>query len=206
LTAVDVYYKERPENGENKTRQQIKEKEVLLRRAPGIALSGPGRRLPRGTDRSGGEVVQEAEYALGLSGKDQFGGYFGQGSQNKRSLPRPGVREGQMGRGSGLFAEADQIQVERAWFVEHLFGAASELTFPLLKGGQQGLRRLAGTWREADYRIEEMGGAGGTIHRGGLPEGGLQQRRVGKGLETIDGLAEYRRRITQVRSEGDEDQ
>ena len=94
---------------------------------------------------------------------------FAQRLQDEAAQVRARMRQNQVGRGHGLRAEGDQIQINHARFIGNSFGRASHLFFQGLQSGEQGLRRFGGARGQARHRVDEPRRAGRAVHRRRFP-------------------------------------
>lgn len=147
-----------------------------------------------------GRVQAGEEFGDGSvpAGEVEVGIEFGQGGEHKAALMGPRMGEDE-GRGvAGLEAEGDQVEVERAGFVQGLFRLAAEVPFEGLEASQQTFRGLRRERGEDGDRVEEDRGVRGTIDRAGAPEGGTKDGPAREGLEAGKGTGKGGEGIAEV--------
>ena len=102
-----------------------------------------------------------------------------------------------------LARESNQVEIQRAGFVQHLLWPTAKFSFQGLQSGQQRLRRLARSWCQAHHRIHEHRRAGRAIHRYGLPQRGLKQETIRKPLQSLHRPKHIPARVAQVGTQRD---
>lgn len=117
------------------------------------------------------QVRQQVSDRFHLPGQDEVRCDFSQGRQHEPPLRGARVGQGQPGSRADLAAKGEEVQIERAWLIEHLSGPAPELTFQGLKPIQQRFRRLVGLRYQRHDRVHEPRRSGWAIDRRRLPEG-----------------------------------
>src|SRR6266542_5916020 len=127
-----------------------------------------------GEDFFGVQPGEQLADGLGLSGQEEVGGNLVERFEHKAALVSARVGKGESRRGSSLPAEGDEVEIQQAWFIEDLFGLATELFFQDLKIFEQRFRGLTGARDEADDGVDERGRAGRTIDGRAAPQAGAQ--------------------------------
>jgi len=188
-----------PEDGRTPRAQQASE---------GIGTSDEdGRRAPLNpADALWREAPKQLRDVFGLAGQHEAGGDLIKRLQDKPPLMGAWMRQCQFRSGAGLASERDQVQIERAGFVENLLGLASKFFFDDLEFRKQRFRCLARLRRQAHDSVYKGWRSGRTIDRRGLPKRRPEQRLVRDSLQPIHRPQHVLARFTDIRAERDDRQ
>src|SRR5262249_54540878 len=101
---------------------------------------------------------------------------------------RARMRQRECSGGADFRAEANQVQVQRARFVQDFFWSAAKFLFQSLQMLQQAFRRFTFTRDQTDGRVYEAWRAGWAIDGRRFPERGFEQRPFGECLKALNRL------------------
>jgi len=110
------------------------------------------------------QALEQFLHGLGLARQDEFGRDFREWLENETALMCSGMRQRQVVAMPCLFAECEQIQVNRTRLVMNLLWLTPERAFKRLQFLQERLRRFAWIRPEPDHCIDERRRPRRAIH------------------------------------------